>query len=122
MTIRAIEKSRRQLRKAKNRRKRNHGRCLLSGREWRAIKQKFEGRCAYCSIVSPRLTRDHLAPVRRGGTWAPENIVPSCHGCNQSKGSLLLWRQWIPANPHAELLACAPRPAWCRGYPGPVKA
>ncbi len=41
------------------------------------------GECAYCG--APATTRDHVVPVRRGGTDDPSNIVVACHPCNASK-------------------------------------
>lgn len=44
-----------------------------------------------------RRTADHLIPVARGGTWAPENLVPSCWICNTARGDLDAghWRAWL---------------------------
>lgn len=34
------------------------------------------------------VTIDHRMPVSRGGTDDLENLVASCHGCNQSKRAM----------------------------------
>jgi hypothetical protein len=45
-------------------------------------------RCVYCAERATCL--DHIRPKTRGGTNALANLVPACHPCNSSKGSLLL--------------------------------
>jgi hypothetical protein len=45
--------------------------------------------CRYCGKKSPsRLEVDHIIPRSRGGTDRPDNLVASCHDCNQRKGNL----------------------------------
>ncbi|HET7776888.1 MAG TPA: HNH endonuclease [Azospira sp.] len=50
--------------------------------------------CAYCGreFPGPRLTRDHVVPISRGGRDAWTNVVTACLPCNQKKGSRLLER------------------------------
>lgn len=48
------------------------------------------GRCWWCgNLVDNTYHIDHLIPLSRGGSNAPENIVISCPACNLSKGSKL---------------------------------
>jgi 5-methylcytosine-specific restriction endonuclease McrA len=46
-------------------------------------------RCQYCGEKKPidELNYDHVLPRVRGGQTAWENIVTSCYGCNDKKGS-----------------------------------
>jgi len=44
--------------------------------------------CQYCGEVMPkRLEVDHIIPRAKGGTLTPDNLVTSCHDCNQRKGN-----------------------------------
>ena len=63
----------------------------VTGDEWLAILESFDGKCAYC--MAPADTMDHVEPLARGGLHIPENLVPACRSCNSSKNdsSLLLW-------------------------------
>ena len=73
----------------KLRRKRlNNG--SYSPAEWEAKVALYEGRCHWCKqTVTDGLVVDHLVPVSRGGRNVIENVVPSCHPCNQSKHKAL---------------------------------
>jgi hypothetical protein len=55
--------------------------------EWRAIKLRFDNRCACCRRPASerRLTMDHIVPLSKGGSHQPENIQPLCLLCNQVK-------------------------------------
>lgn len=61
----------------------------LKPHEWREILASHNGMCAYCK-TRPGVTRDHVVPVSRGGSHAPDNIVPACKRCNSSKNNRLL--------------------------------
>jgi len=52
--------------------------------EWAEVVRGFKGRCAYCGTAG-RLERDHVIPLRRGGTNDISNIVPACPSCNRRK-------------------------------------
>ncbi len=59
---------------------------------WRLRLREYRNRCAYCGIHRSKtqegyLEREHVQPVRRGGTDAIENVVPACHHCNMTKGN-----------------------------------
>jgi hypothetical protein len=81
-----------------------------------ALRQMFDGRCAYCGEVMDRMQADHVEPVTRLTTdpWGkllpsaerrlmnPErnvvsNMMPACAPCNNSKGGYRLeeWRAMI---------------------------
>ena len=60
--------------------------------EFKAVKEMFENKCAYCSSDGD-ITVDHLLAIACGGTNYIENIVPSCLSCNCSKGAKE-WRTW----------------------------
>ena len=69
--------------------------------DWKDTVIFFGGECAYCGRTmkkGERLTRDHLVPVRDGGTTTLDNIVPACKHCNSSKGASE-WREWFMAQP-----------------------
>ena len=54
--------------------------------------QFFEG-CAFCG--DPNATRnDHLVSVAKGGEFIPQNVVPACQPCDDSKGSKA-YRDWM---------------------------
>ena len=45
--------------------------------------------CVYCGERFPtRLEVDHIIPRSRGGSMTPDNLVASCHDCNQAKSNL----------------------------------
>lgn len=50
--------------------------------------------CAYCSARLTRrsVTRDHVVPQAKGGTSAPDNLVPCCAACNNLKADKPLWK------------------------------
>ena len=53
--------------------------------------------CVYCG--RPKTDSDHFRAIVRGGRpsgyfHTPDNIVPACGSCNQSKGGLD-WRAWM---------------------------
>lgn len=60
--------------------------------EWLELKNEYGQRCAYCGRMT-ELTRDHIVPLKAGGTNSIDNIVPACKPCNSSKRdtSLLFW-------------------------------
>lgn len=58
------------------------------------IRSARSGQCAYCDRFCAKLTRDHIVPRSRGGTWNPSNIALVCLECNQNKADKPL-EQWI---------------------------
>jgi 5-methylcytosine-specific restriction endonuclease McrA len=55
--------------------------------QWRAMKDFYDHRCAYCGKKPKRLTQDHITPLSKGGSHTLSNIVPACRSCNSSKGT-----------------------------------
>jgi len=54
----------------------------------------FQNRCAYCGVTEAALraqgdglTDDHIHAASKGGSYTPDNIVPSCRSCNASKSN-----------------------------------
>jgi 5-methylcytosine-specific restriction endonuclease McrA len=52
--------------------------------EWRALVERYGGRCVYCGGAGP-LQPDHRVPLARGGSNTIENILPACGRCNRRK-------------------------------------
>lgn len=57
--------------------------------EWEAIKHNQDYTCLCCGRKEPeiKLTRDHVLPLRQGGTNYAENIQGLCGECNSRKGA-----------------------------------
>jgi 5-methylcytosine-specific restriction endonuclease McrA len=55
--------------------------------EWAALCEQHGNRCACCGQAGVPLTRDHVKPIRFGGTDFIDNIQPLCRTCNAAKGS-----------------------------------
>lgn len=63
----------------------------VTATEWRAVLDYFGNRCAYCNRGDCKLTMDHVEPLASGGAHEPQNVVPACGPCNQSKKDRRLW-------------------------------
>lgn len=62
----------------------------------RAFVLKRDGRvCRYCGAEAGPFEIDHIKPVARGGSDAPENLGVACKPCNLSKGAKLI-EEWRP--------------------------
>jgi 5-methylcytosine-specific restriction endonuclease McrA len=59
----------------------------FTGTEWRALVDRFDGRCVCCGSKPDALTADHVIAVSRGGANVINNIQPLCMRCNISKGA-----------------------------------
>jgi uncharacterized protein (TIGR02646 family) len=72
--------------KARIRKKANAKNCHPTKR---AIWIRDDGRCQYCNIKLglQSMTLDHVLPKSRGGASDWNNLVSSCHDCNQKKGA-----------------------------------
>jgi HNH endonuclease len=59
-------------------------------KEHQALRERYVFRCGYCGIseadAGALLTTDHFQPRSRGGSDEPDNLVYSCHACNEFKG------------------------------------
>lgn len=54
---------------------------------WEILKRVYNYTCPACGRSEPeiKLTRDHIRPVKEGGSSFIENIQPLCEECNQAK-------------------------------------
>lgn len=57
----------------------------LTQAQWKAIKEAFDHRCAYCRRKMKRLTMDHITPLSKGGSHTLHNVIPACQSCNSRK-------------------------------------
>lgn len=58
----------------------------LSKSEREKVKDKCNGRCAYCGIVlGEKFHVDHAQSFYRGGTCDLDNLLPACFSCNNYK-------------------------------------
>jgi 5-methylcytosine-specific restriction protein A len=74
-----------QHRKAGSAGKRWTGRKLM---EWRRSIFMHEPMCRHCSTTArPVLAQeiDHITPLSKGGTYAPNNVQPLCKDCHAAK-------------------------------------
>jgi len=65
----------------------------LTKLQWRLCKDFFFHCCAYCGKSLKNLTQDHFIPLKDGGGYDVNNIIPCCKSCNSSKQSqnFFLW-------------------------------
>jgi 5-methylcytosine-specific restriction endonuclease McrA len=49
--------------------------------------EKWQGKCAYCSVKDTPLEVEHIIPKSRGGSNRVSNLTLACHDCNQRKGN-----------------------------------
>jgi 5-methylcytosine-specific restriction endonuclease McrA len=65
--------------------------------QWRARCEYYGYRCAYChcGLVTGKIHKDHVIPLKKGGTNWSSNLVPACGSCNSSKG-IKLWKPRLP--------------------------
>jgi 5-methylcytosine-specific restriction endonuclease McrA len=47
---------------------------------------KWQRKCAYCSVTNVPLEIEHILPRSRGGSNRASNLALACHACNQRKG------------------------------------
>lgn len=59
----------------------------LTDAQWAALRAAWGG-CAYCGVDAPRLQKDCMLPISRGGRYTVDNVVPACGSCNASKCNL----------------------------------
>lgn len=69
--------------------------------QWEEILKHYNSSCAYCGMAEAthlnrygeRLHQDHVVPLKSGGPYSYDNIVPACKSCNSSKSDreLIKW-------------------------------
>jgi len=60
----------------------------LQGYEVREyLLEKWNRKCAYCSVENVSLEIEHIQPKSKGGSDRVSNLALACHPCNQSKGN-----------------------------------
>ncbi|ACK71705.1 HNH endonuclease [Gloeothece citriformis PCC 7424] len=60
----------------------------LQGYEVREyLLEKWNRRCAYCSVENVPFEVEHIQPKSKGGSERVSNLTIACHDCNQSKGN-----------------------------------
>src|SRR5689334_21076024 len=54
------------------------------------VQRRYDFRCGYCGVretdAGAKLTIDHFEPRALGGDDSLDNLVYSCHACNEFKG------------------------------------
>lgn len=66
--------------------------------QWDNTLAHFNNTCAYCGVGDKTLHQEHFIPMRTGGEFNTQNIVPSCQHCNSSKGNKDFF-EWYPQSP-----------------------
>ncbi len=68
------------------------GKVELTEQDWLFALAYFNNQCCYCGD-STNLTKDHIVPLKAGGQYTRNNIVPCCKSCNSSKhtNDMLEW-------------------------------
>lgn len=60
--------------------------------EWQALVDEFDSRCL-CCLLQTKVTKDHIIPIRWGGSDAIDNLQPLCKSCNSRKHAKTL--NWV---------------------------
>ena len=59
-----------------------------------AVRTRYHFRCGYCGVsethVGAKMTVDHFLPRNQNGDDCADNLIYSCHACNEFKGEY--WR------------------------------
>jgi len=69
------------------------------GIAWNSIREYIKehedpAECAYCGLVVPNLTLEHMFPQSLNGPQDEKNAVWACPSCNASKGGKRLYEYW----------------------------
>ena len=56
----------------------------LTVQQWANIQKDFGNACCYCG-KKKELEKEHFIPLKNGGEFTHNNIIPSCKSCNSSK-------------------------------------
>lgn len=72
----------------------------LSELEYEAMMTFFACRCAFCGEKdTSKLIVTRLVMPRWGGGDELNNIIPSCRYCSKSRGSKVMWQDWLKFEP-----------------------
>lgn len=84
----------------------------LTTEEWIETKKYFGYECSYCGIPEGKLKeikevrnileQEHVIPVKEGGGYTKENIIPACSSCNSSKRAKD-FLEWYPTQPFYDI-------------------
>lgn len=66
----------------------------LTKEQWNCCMEFFDNSCAYCGESSD-ICQEHFVALNDGGGYSIKNIIPSCRGCNSSKGAKLFEKWYI---------------------------
>ena len=55
--------------------------------EWRLMKSMANQQCCRCNQVVYEIVKDHVVPLKLGGSNAITNCQPLCTSCNAKKGN-----------------------------------
>ena len=56
-----------------------------------------QGRCYYCGEPMVEAHVEHIVPLSCNGAHSRQNTALACPACNLSKGSKILWKEWVPS-------------------------
>lgn len=60
--------------------------------EWEELCKKYDYKCCNCEseVIGGYPTKDHIIPIKHGGSDKISNLQPLCRQCNLSKGNLII--------------------------------
>lgn len=79
----------------------------LTIEQWESTKSHFLNSCSYCGMSEEEhlktfkevLHQDHFIPLKSGGEYTHNNIIPACRSCNSSKNEQNFF-EWYPTYKH----------------------
>lgn len=74
----------------------------FSAEDWGECLNYFNGSCCYCGERADVLHQDHFIPVKLGGEYTEQNIVPACQYCNSRKHAKL-FSEWYTSYEHYDV-------------------
>lgn len=57
--------------------------------EWEWVLSLYGGKCAFCGSIE-NIQKDHIFPLKRGGSDGVHNLQPLCRSCNFKKSAKLV--------------------------------
>ncbi|MEK4640319.1 HNH endonuclease signature motif containing protein [Bacillus sp. BSL6] len=79
--------NRKRLKKINNQKRRTrkkHSLQYYNAEIWDKTLEYFNHECAYCGR-NEELVQEHVIPLKKGGSYTRQNIIPACCSCNNSK-------------------------------------